>query len=118
MFKQNVDSEQIKEKLNTNDKVQIMTNSGVFEEGSESLPKELKFKVGVSDILKEGEYYFVVKTDKVIPAGSKTLEECKGKVINDYQQFLEENWVNNLKKEFTIKVNKDVFENVKKQLQK
>lgn len=118
MFKQNVVSEKIKEKLNTKDKVQIMTNNGVFEEGSESLPKELKFKVGVSDILKEGEYYFVVKTDKVIPAAPKTLEECKGKAINDYQQFLEENWVNDLKKEFTIKVNKDVFESVKQQLQK
>ena len=31
---------------------------------------------------------------------SKTLEECKGKVINDYQQFLEENWVKDLKNEF------------------
>jgi len=52
----------------------------------------------------------------VLPAGNKNLEECKGKVINDYQQYLEENWVSDLKKEFTISVNKDIFEKVKKQI--
>ena len=118
MLKQNNTPDQIKEKLNTKDKVQIMTNIGVFEEGNEALPKSLTFEPGISKIIKEGQYYFVVKVNKVLPAGEKTLEECKGKVINDYQQFLEQNWVENLKKEFTVKVNQDVFENVKKQLQK
>jgi peptidyl-prolyl cis-trans isomerase SurA len=118
MLKQNNTPDQIKEKLNSKDKVQIMTNIGVFEEGNEALPKSFTFEPGISKIIKEGQYYFVVKVNKVLPAGEKTLEECKGKVINDYQQFLEQNWVENLKKEFTVKVNQDVFENVKKQLQK
>lgn len=110
--------DQIKEKLNTKDKVQVMTNSGVFEEGSDALPKELKFQIGVSDILKADSFYFVIKINKILPASEKTLEECKGKAINDYQQYLEQNWVDDLKKEFKIKVNNDVFENLKKQLHK
>ena len=118
LLKQNITPEQLKDKLNTKDKVQVMTNTGVFEEGSEALPKNLKFVTGVSEILKEGEYYFVAKVNKVIPASGKTLEESKGKAVNDYQQFLEQNWVDDLKKEFTVKINQDVFENVKKQLQK
>jgi len=118
LLKQNVASEQIKEKLNTKDKVQIMTNTGVFEEGNEALPKNLKFEIGVSEILKEGEYYFVAKVNKVIPSSEKTLEECKGKLINDYQQYLELGWVDDLKKEFTVKINQEVFDKVKKQLQK
>lgn len=118
MLKQNNSLEQIKEKLNTKEKVQVMTNTGVFEEGNDALPKNLKFEPGVSEIIKEGEYYFVGKVNKVLPAGEKTLEESKGKVINDYQQFLEQKWVDDLKKEFTVKINQNVFENVKKQLQK
>ena len=47
----------------------------------------------------------------------KTFDECKGKLVNDYQQYLEQRWVDDLKKEFTIKINNDVFERVKKQLQ-
>jgi len=47
----------------------------------------MKFEKGISSIFKEGEYYFITKVDKVLPEGEKTLEECKGKVVNDYQQY-------------------------------
>ena len=93
-----------------------MTNSGIFEEGNEVLPKNIKFELGTSEIVKEGEYYFVANVLKVIPAGAKTLDECKGKAINDYQQNLEENWVKDLKTEFKVEVDQAVFEKVKKQL--
>jgi peptidyl-prolyl cis-trans isomerase SurA len=107
---------EIKEKLNTKEVVNVMTNSGTFEEGNQALPKGLKFETGVSDIIKEGEYYFVAVVDKVMPEGVKTLEECKGKLTNEYQQYLEQHWVDNLKKEFNVRVNNDVFEKVKKEL--
>ena len=116
MLKNNASSEVIKEKLNVNKKVEIMENQGIFEEGSEILPKNVKFVVGISDIEKKGDYFFVTRVNKVLPAGEKTLEESKGKAINDYQQYLEENWVSDLKKEFTINVNKAVFEKVKKEI--
>jgi len=107
----------IKEKLNIKDgAVNIMSKVGVFEEGNEALPKNLLFQTGISDIIKEGEYYFVTKVNKTMPAGPKELSECKGKVINDFQQYLEENWVSSLKNEFKVEVNQAVFESVKKQL--
>jgi len=118
MLKQNSTSEQIKEKLNTKDKIMVMTNAGIFEEGNEALPKKLKFEAGVSDIIKDGDYYFVAKVNKLLPAAPKLLEESKGKVINDYQQYLESNWVSDLKKEFTVKTFPEVFEHVKKDLKK
>lgn len=116
LLKKNTEVQAIKEKLNVNNVVNVMSNNGVFEEGNDALPKSTKFEVGISDIVKEGEYYFVTKVDKVMPKGIKTLDECRGRIVNDYQQYLEQRWVDDLKKEFTVKVNKDVFEKVKKQL--
>lgn len=116
LLKKNTEVQAIKEKLNVDNVVNIMTKSGVFEEGNDALPKNTKFEVGLSDIVKEGEYYFVTKVDKVMPKAIKTLDECRGKIVNDYQQYLEQRWVDDLKQEFTVKVNKDVFEKVKKQL--
>jgi peptidyl-prolyl cis-trans isomerase SurA len=117
LLKQDKTADFIKEKLNLKDGVvNVMSKVGVFEEGSEVLPKNLKFEAGISEIIKDGEYYFVTKVNKTLPAGPKTLEECKGKVINDYQQYLEENWVKDLKNEFKVEVNQEVFEKVKKQL--
>lgn len=116
MLKEDKTVDEVKAKLNTKDKVNIMTTNGVFEEGNDALPKALKFETGVSEIIKEGDYYFVAKVNKVLPAGTKTLDEAKGRVVNDYQEYLEKNWVKDLKSEFVLKVNNDTFQKVKKQM--
>ena len=116
MLKANATADEIKAKLNTKDKIDVMSNKGVYEEGNDAIPKGTKMQTGVSDISKQGEYYFVSFVNKVVPAGNKTLEECKGKAINDYQQDLESNWVSNLKKDYSVKVNQDVFEKIKKEI--
>ena len=118
MIKKNVAAKEIKEKFNTKDAINVMFYEGFYEEGAESLPKDTKMELGVSEITNKGEYYFITKVNKVLPPGIKTLEECKGKLVNDYQQYLEQNWVDELKKEFTVKINQDVFEKVKKQIKK
>lgn len=118
MINKNQTSKEIKDKFNTKDTVNVMAYEGVYEEGAEALPKETKMEVGVSEITSKGEYYFITKVTKVIPSGYKTIDECKGKLVNDYQQYLEQNWVSELKKEYTVKVNQDVFEKVKKQIKK
>jgi peptidyl-prolyl cis-trans isomerase SurA len=58
------------------------------------------------------EIIILYKVNKVIPAAPKTFEECK-KIINDYQMYLEQNWVGNLKKEFAVKVNRTYSKRVK-----
>ncbi|MEI7509466.1 MAG: peptidylprolyl isomerase [Flavobacterium sp.] len=118
MVKNKVSPKDIKEKFNTKDVLNVMFYEGFYEEGAESLPKGTKMELGVSEITNKGEYYFITKVNKVLPSGVKTLEECKGKIVNDYQQYLEQNWVDELKKEFTVKINEDVFEKVKKQIKK
>jgi len=117
LLKKNTEPQAIKDKLNVNNVINVMTNSGVFEEGSDALPKSMKYNLGVSEIFKEGEYYFVTNIKKIIPEDVKTLEECKGKIVNEYQQSLEQHWVDDLKNEFTVSINKDVFEDLKKKLQ-
>lgn len=118
MVKKNKTPKDVKDKFNTATVVKLMVYDGTFEEGADALPKGTKMELGLSEISQKGEYYYVTKVTKVIPAGVKTLEECKGKLINDYQQYLEQNWVDNLKKEFAVKVNQQTFENVKKQIKK
>lgn len=115
-LKKDKDAAYIKSELNKDNKVEVLEKSGIFDVDSDALPKQKEWKTGVSDIIKEGDYYYVVKVVNVLPAGPKTFEESKGKVINDYQQQLESTWVSGLEKEFSVEVNKDVFSKVKKQL--
>ena len=45
------------------------------------------------------------KVEEVIPARAKTLNEAKGYVISDYQDQLDQEWIDQLRKEYTVKVN-------------
>lgn len=109
--------EYIKEKLNKGGKIHIMVKSGLFEEDYDILPQYQNLPKGVATIVSKDKYYFVVNVLDVKEAGPKDFNDCKGKVISDYQQYLENNWVDELKKEFDIKINQDIFQTVKKQLQ-
>lgn len=108
----------IKEKLNKDGKINIMVKSGLFEEDYDILPQYTNLSKGVSNVVTKDQYHFVVEVKEVKEVEAKKLTDCTGKAVNDYQQYLESNWVNELRKEFDIKVNAAVFETVKKQLQK
>jgi peptidyl-prolyl cis-trans isomerase SurA len=72
--------------------------------------------MGANNTYKDANYSFVVNVKNTKPAETKALKDCKSKVINDYQQYLESTWVDELKKEFKISINTAVFEYVKQQL--
>lgn len=116
LLKKGKSAEDIKKQLNKDGKVDILEKTGTFELESDALPKQDKWKTGVTDILKKGDYYYVINVKKVAPKGPKTLEEARGRAVNDYQQYLESKWVSDLKGEFNVQVDRNVFDNVKKQL--
>jgi len=118
LLKKDKNADFIKEKLNTKDVVNIMTKQETIEEGTENFPKNVTMKAGVSEVYQDGDFYFVNKVSKVMLAGPKTLDETRGRVINDYQQYLEDNWVTDLKKEFKVAVNQDVFTRLKAAMKK
>jgi peptidyl-prolyl cis-trans isomerase SurA len=108
--------EYIKEQLNKDGKINIMSKSGMYEEDYDVLPQFNSLSKGITSIVSKDKYYFVVNVIDEKPAGAKELSECRGKVISDYQQHLENHWVDELKKEFSININKEVFSKVKNQL--
>jgi len=52
------------------------------------------------------------KVEKIVPPQLKSLDESRGYVIADYQDFLEKAWITDLEKEFPITLNQGVFESL------
>lgn len=111
-LKQNWDIDRIKKKVNEGAVVNVIFNKGVLEEKHSKLPSAYTIsETGVSDIFKEGENSFtVVKTDKILSAEPIPFKKIKGKVINDYQRFLEKKWIEDLKHTYPVRVNQEVLE--------
>lgn len=53
-----------------------------------------------------------MKIEEIMPPTSKKLTEAKGYAVADYQDFLEKNWVEKLRQEYKVVVNKDVLESL------
>ena len=48
---------------------------------------------------------------KFIPKTSnEVLRDARGLVMNDYQNYLEQKWIDQLKKKYPVKVNQQVFQ--------
>jgi peptidyl-prolyl cis-trans isomerase SurA len=108
--------EDIKQALNTDNKNNIIFTTGVFNQNDSKLPSGLEIKKGLSKIYAHNDAYHVIDINAILPAGTKTLEEAKGSVINDYQNEIEANWIDSLYKRYKVEVNDDVLEMVKSKI--
>ena len=55
----------------------------------------------------------VIVVNKILAVSPKTLPECRGMVTADYQNYLETEWLNYLKKKYKVTINEDVLKTVK-----
>ena len=86
----------------------------LFEKGDNQILDSLSWDKGVTPIVnREGKYGFFVKT-KQLEGRPKTYEESKGTVIADYQQFLEDQFVKDLKKKYAVVVNEKALKSLVK----
>ena len=96
----------------------IQADSGRFELSQIPISIDDKMKAGqISDINispVDGNASFVKLINHNAANMQRSFEEAKGLVINDYQNTLEEKWIIDLKKKYTVKINEDVFKSLLK----
>ncbi len=71
---------------------------------------------GISPVAKHENGFRFVKFISVNENEPKPLNDIRGQVIADYQEFLEAEWLNKLKAKHPVVVNQDVFEKMKANL--
>ncbi len=96
----------------------IQADSGRYEISQLQVPENVNLFEGyISEVTvnsndNTASFFKIVK---IYPANQqRNFEDARGLVINDYQNFLETNWVEELKKKYPVVVNKKVFESLLK----
>ncbi len=87
-----------------------------FSEGDNKDVDETKWKAGSYKVFKndQGTPLTLVRIQEKLNPAPKTLDECRGMVISDYQNQLEKEWVDSLRTKYTVVVDQAVLEDVKK----
>ena len=96
----------------------IQTDSGRYELTQIALAENIRPAPGmitpISVSTTDGTAGFI-KIIKLHSANEqRTFDEARGLVINDYQNILEEKWIEELKKKYPLKVDEKVFQSLLK----
>ena len=70
---------------------------------------QVDWKIGVSKDIKEGNGFVFLDIKFLLDSEPKSLKEIKGKVISDYQQKLDEDWIKELRLKYSFSVNKEIL---------
>ena len=116
MLNGGTDAAGIKKSMNVNDKVAVVVTSETFEIGDSRLPSNTEWRVGVSDIIEDNKSFVVVNVKKQLPAGPKTRDDVKGKVLSDFQAQVEKDWMQSLRDSYKVTMNKKALKKLKKKL--
>ena len=89
--------------LVTNNK--IRSETGYFKKEDKPILNAIPWSEGVHPT-QHNNMNFLVRIRDVLPEGLMSFAEARPQVISDYQNHLEANWVSQLKKKFSVKVDK------------
>ena len=98
-----------------NDSIQyVKVERGLYVKGDKPVVDKYVFKTGAYKPTEDYPYVFVKgNLQKELP---DSYEDVKGLLTADYQQYLEKEWIKQLRNTYPIVVNEAVFENMKQRL--
>jgi len=104
-----ITSKHVLEKLNAKSELNLKVKTNKYEINETAFLKGRVFKKGTNPAYEYGGKYYVIKVNELIPAGPKLLSDAKGLITSDYQNYLEQEWLNELAKKYTFKINDKII---------
>jgi peptidyl-prolyl cis-trans isomerase SurA len=82
----------------------LAIKTGKFQKGDHLVLEHIKWKKGKYMVKVNGKDYFVVVKQK-LKAMPKTLAEARGPITSEYQNTLDRQWIEELKKDYPVTIN-------------
>jgi peptidyl-prolyl cis-trans isomerase SurA len=77
---------------------------GKFEKGENTIVDSLGWKLGVNIYANKNGKNFVLQVKEVMPAQPKKITEARGLITADYQNYLEKQWIADLRSKYPVSV--------------
>jgi peptidyl-prolyl cis-trans isomerase SurA len=98
-------------------KHKIKSESGYFKKEDKVAFRHIPWETGIHNAEVDGIYY-LVWLKEVLPEGKMSFEEARPTVVSDYQTYLENSWLDQLKAKYKVTVNQKGKEYILSQLEK
>jgi peptidyl-prolyl cis-trans isomerase SurA len=98
--------------VNSNEQI-VTFESNIYAKGDNAVLDEFEWKKGLSGVINSKDNFYILHINNVLDPSYKPLNEIKGIVISEYQNFLEKEWIRELKGKYTVVVDQEVFKSIK-----
>ena len=105
LIKKNLPDTLIYKKINAKDPLAVTITRGKFEKGQNETVDKVVWEAGITDLPPNGKKQSFVKIYEVMQPTPKELTEIMGVATSDYQAYLEENWIKELKGKYPVAIN-------------
>ncbi|WP_439881398.1 peptidylprolyl isomerase [Pontibacter sp. MBLB2868] len=100
--------------LNENNPLGVQITDKKFQKGDNKVLDTVKWEKGTYTVQQNGREYLIIISEVLEPA-YKQLNETRGLAISDYQNYLEKQWVEQLRGKYPVSVNATEVEKIIKQ---
>jgi peptidyl-prolyl cis-trans isomerase SurA len=101
------------ESLNKAKPNSVVKQTGRYNHGDSEIIEQAGWKTGISDKnIGYGGKTYVVNIREILPPMPKSLDEARGVVTADYQNYLEVEWIRELRNKYPVTVNQEVLKTV------
>lgn len=98
--------------VNKSSQLNLTVDSRVFNKG-ENATIDKNWKPGLTTNVKENNKVVFVNVKKIMPPTPKAFNESKGLVTAEYQTYLENEWLKELKAKYPVTINQDLLKTIK-----
>lgn len=104
----------LRKAFNSDSVIRIRVEKGLFKKGDNALIDREVFKVADADVKPVKDYPIDATFGKLLKKGPEDYTDVRGIVTADYQDYLEKQWVEELRRQYPVVVNEEVLKTVNK----
>ena len=102
----------LNQRVNVDSVMYVRVERGIWTKGKNAAVDLLGFKIKDTEYVPNEEFPIVIAVGKTIKAPQVYTDE-RGKVVTDYQDYLEKSWVKSLREKYPVVINQEALEILK-----
>ncbi len=110
--KKGITNDSILKIINKGQTVLLEIKSGKFQKGDNEIIDKIQWKTGLTPNMKINDKIVFVDVKAVLPPQPKELKEIRGLITADYQKYLDEEWIKELRSKYNFTINKEVLNSI------
>lgn len=106
-------TEELLQEFNANSALNLRIEANQYEKDEEEALKNVTWKKGVHGPYKDGDKQILVLVKEVMKPTPKSLKEARGLVTAEYQNYLEKQWIAELRGKYKYTANEELLKKIK-----